>query len=100
MSASGSTACPSSPPLQNGMRKVIHVTPLECCGYPNIYSPHPSGISVEAMKKCVWVRPEIVTRIEFLEWTDSEKTVSDYTRSSSTVREVSDHASLPSPLWP
>jgi bifunctional non-homologous end joining protein LigD len=24
------------------------------------------------MEKCVWVRPEIVARIEFLEWTESE----------------------------
>jgi len=23
------------------------------------------------MEKCVWVRPEIVARIEFLEWTES-----------------------------
>jgi ATP-dependent DNA ligase len=22
------------------------------------------------MEKCVWVRPELVARIEFLEWTD------------------------------
>jgi bifunctional non-homologous end joining protein LigD len=24
------------------------------------------------MGKCVWVRPEIVARIEFLEWTESD----------------------------
>jgi bifunctional non-homologous end joining protein LigD len=58
------------------------------------------GLTAADMEKCVWVRPKLVARIEFLEWTESEKTVSDYTRSSSTVREVSDHASLPSPLWP
>jgi len=52
------------------------------------------------MKKCVWARPELVAQIEFLEWTESEKTVSDYTRSSSADQELSDHASLPSPLWP
>ena len=23
------------------------------------------------MKKCVWVRPELVAQIEFLEWTES-----------------------------
>ena len=24
------------------------------------------------MKKCVWVRPEVVARIEYLEWTDGD----------------------------
>jgi bifunctional non-homologous end joining protein LigD len=24
------------------------------------------------MKKCVWVRPELVAQIEFLEWTESD----------------------------
>jgi DNA ligase D-like protein (predicted ligase) len=30
------------------------------------------GLTVEDMKKCVWVRPEIVAQIEFLEWTDGD----------------------------
>jgi bifunctional non-homologous end joining protein LigD len=25
------------------------------------------------MKKCVWVRPEVVARIEYLEWTVSDR---------------------------
>ena len=25
------------------------------------------------MKKCVWVKPEIVAQIEFLEWTDADR---------------------------
>ena len=74
------------------------------CPFVNLPETHKGrwgeGLTAADMDKCVWVRPEIVTRIEFLEWTESEKTVSDYTRSSSTVREVSDHASHPSPLWP
>ena len=28
------------------------------------------ALTAEKMKKCVWVRPEIVAQIEFLEWTD------------------------------
>jgi bifunctional non-homologous end joining protein LigD len=24
------------------------------------------------MKKCVWVKPEIVARLEYLEWTDAD----------------------------
>ena len=57
-------------------------------------------LNAEKMKKAVWLKPVAVAQIEFLEWTEGKKTVSDYTRSSSTTREVSDHASLPSPLWP
>jgi DNA ligase D-like protein (predicted ligase) len=30
------------------------------------------GLTVEEMKKCVWVRPELVARIEFLEWTEGD----------------------------
>jgi ATP-dependent DNA ligase len=28
------------------------------------------GLTAEDMKKCVWLRPEIVAQIEFLEWTE------------------------------
>ena len=30
------------------------------------------GLTADDMKKCVWVRPELVAQIEFLEWTDSD----------------------------
>jgi ATP-dependent DNA ligase len=30
------------------------------------------ALSAENMKKCVWVRPELVAQIEFLEWTDAD----------------------------
>ena len=30
------------------------------------------GLTAEEMKKCVWVRPELVAQIEFLEWTDAD----------------------------
>jgi ATP-dependent DNA ligase len=29
-------------------------------------------LDAEKMKQCVWVRPEIVVQIEFLEWTEAE----------------------------
>jgi len=74
------------------------------CPFVNLPEAHKGrwgdGLTAEDMKKCVWARPELVAQIEFLEWTESEKTVSDYTRSSSADQELSDHASLPSPLWP
>jgi bifunctional non-homologous end joining protein LigD len=57
-------------------------------------------LTAEKMKKCVWLRPEAVVQVEFLEWTGGEKTASDYTHTSGADQEVSDHASLPSPLWP
>jgi DNA ligase D-like protein (predicted ligase) len=30
------------------------------------------ALTTEKMRKCVWVRPEIVAQIEFLEWTDAD----------------------------
>jgi ATP-dependent DNA ligase len=30
------------------------------------------GLTEEDMEKCVWVRPELVAQIEFLEWTESD----------------------------
>ena len=57
-------------------------------------------LNAEKMKKAIWLKPEAVAQIEFLEWTEGERPASDYTRSSSTTREVSDHASLSSALGP
>ena len=31
-----------------------------------------TGLTAEDMKKCVWLRPELVARIEYLEWTDGD----------------------------
>jgi ATP-dependent DNA ligase len=31
-----------------------------------------TGLTAGDMKKCVWVRPELVVRIEYLEWTDGD----------------------------
>ncbi len=30
------------------------------------------GLTIEEMKKCVWVKPKLVAQIEFLEWTDAD----------------------------
>jgi bifunctional non-homologous end joining protein LigD len=30
------------------------------------------GLTAEGMKKCVWVCPELVAQVEFLEWTESD----------------------------
>ena len=30
------------------------------------------ALTAEKMKKCVWVRPEMVAQVEFLEWTDAD----------------------------
>jgi len=83
--------------------KLRHLT-VPNCPFVNLPETHKGrwgdGLTAEDMEKCVWVRPELVAQIEFLEWTESEKAASDYTRSSSADQEVSDHASLPSPHWP
>jgi DNA ligase D-like protein (predicted ligase) len=30
------------------------------------------ALTAEKMKKCVWVRPELIARVEFLEWSDAD----------------------------
>ena len=46
------------------------------CPFVNLPETHKGrwgeGLTAADMEKCVWVRPEIVARIEFLEWTDSD----------------------------
>jgi len=46
------------------------------CPFANLPEKHRSrwgeGLTVEDMKKCVWLRPELVAQIEFLEWTESD----------------------------
>jgi DNA ligase D-like protein (predicted ligase) len=46
------------------------------CPFVNLPERHRSrwgeGLTAEDMKKCVWLRPELVAQIEFLEWTESD----------------------------
>jgi len=46
------------------------------CPFVNLPETHKGrwgdGLTAEDMKKCVWVRPERVAQIEFLEWTESD----------------------------
>jgi DNA ligase D-like protein (predicted ligase) len=46
------------------------------CPFVNLPETHRSrwgeGLTADDMKKCVWVRPELVAQIEFLEWTESD----------------------------
>jgi len=37
-------------------------------------------LTVEKMKECVWLRPEAVAQIEFLEWTEATKGIIEDTR--------------------
>jgi DNA ligase D-like protein (predicted ligase) len=49
---------------------------VQDCPFVNLPEKHRSrwgeGLTTEDMKKCVWVRPELMAQIEFLEWTDSD----------------------------
>jgi ATP-dependent DNA ligase len=49
---------------------------MTACPFANLPDTHKSrwGDSLDAdmMKKCVWVRPELVARVEFLEWTEAD----------------------------
>jgi bifunctional non-homologous end joining protein LigD len=46
------------------------------CPFVNLPETHKGrwgdGLTAEDMQKCVWVRPERVARVEFLEWTESD----------------------------
>ena len=50
------------------------VTPK--CPFVNLPETHKArwgeALTAEKMKRCVWVRPEVVAQIEFLEWTDTD----------------------------
>jgi len=70
--------------VRNGLvpatrRKVFErLRPLlvQDCPFANLPEVHKGrwgdGLTAEDMKKCVWVRPEVVAQIEFLEWTESD----------------------------
>ncbi len=49
------------------------------CPFANLPETHRSrwgeGLTADDMKKCVWLRPELVAQIEFLEWTESDELV-------------------------
>jgi hypothetical protein len=47
----------------------------------------------------LWVKPEVVAQIEFLEWTGAKAAGSDYTCSSNTAREIPGHAFLSPAVW-
>ena len=47
------------------------------CSNPNLPDTHKSRwgdeLTAEKMKECVWLRPETVAQIEFLEWTEANR---------------------------
>jgi DNA ligase D-like protein (predicted ligase) len=55
--------------------KLRHLT-VPTCPFVNLPETHKGrwgdGLTAEDMEKCVWVRPELVAQIEFLEWTESD----------------------------
>ena len=78
------------------------------CPFVNLPETHRSrwgeGLTADDMQKCVWLRPELVAQIEFLEWTES-----DHLRHSKFVglREdktaknvVKEHAEKPKRTYP
>ena len=46
------------------------------CPFVNLPETHKGrwgdGLTADDMEKCVWVRPELVAQVEFLEWTESD----------------------------
>jgi DNA ligase D-like protein (predicted ligase) len=49
---------------------------VQNCPFVNLPETHKGrwgdGLTAEDMEKCIWVRPELVAQIEFLEWTESD----------------------------
>src|SRR6202044_1298400 len=47
------------------------------CPFVNLPESTPGrwgqGLTAEKMKSCLWVKPEVVVRIDFAEWTGAEK---------------------------
>jgi len=56
-------------------RLMERLRPLEIPACPFAYLPEArsgrwgEGLTAEKIKECVWVRPELVTEVEFVEWT-------------------------------
>ena len=50
---------------------------MPTCPFVNLPETHPARfgreLDAEAMKKAVWLRPEVVAQIEFLEWTEADR---------------------------
>ena len=48
----------------------------EECPFTNLHETRKArwgeAMTAEKMKECIWVRPELVAQIEFLEWTDAD----------------------------
>jgi ATP-dependent DNA ligase len=55
--------------------RIKHVKTPKC---PFVNLPEPAagrwgqGLTADKMKECVWVRPETVARVDFLEWTGAD----------------------------
>lgn len=64
------------PATRRQVHEQIKHLKTDCCPFANL--PEKSagrwgqGLTAEKMKQCVWLKPEAVARIEFLEWTDAD----------------------------
>jgi ATP-dependent DNA ligase len=54
----------------------LHPLAVPTCPFVNLPETEKgrwgTALTAEDMKKCVWVRPELVAQIEYLEWTDGD----------------------------
>jgi len=60
---------------QRVLEKLTHLV-IPTCPFVNLPETRKArwgeALTAEKMRKCVWVRPEVVARLEFLEWTDAD----------------------------
>jgi bifunctional non-homologous end joining protein LigD len=57
-------------------QRVLEKLVIPTCPFVNLPETRKArwgeALTAEKMRKCVWVRPEVVARLEFLEWTDAD----------------------------
>jgi DNA ligase D-like protein (predicted ligase) len=64
------------PKTRREVFEVIKHLKIAKCPFVNLPETEPGrwgqGLTAEKMKECIWVNPETVAHIEFLEWTDAD----------------------------
>ena len=64
------------PASRRSVYQKLKLLTIEECPFANLPETRKArwgeAMSAEKMKECIWVRPELVAQVEFLEWTDAD----------------------------
>jgi ATP-dependent DNA ligase len=65
-----------TPALRNALFTRFHALETDRCPFKNLPESRRGrwgeGLTVEQMVKCRWLKPELIAKIEYLEWTAAE----------------------------